>query len=126
MFKLWIKEIDDNNRITKHKTFEFQQEFDVRFLRTYIEVVCNDLKIETPILLNSHYITFNNFNRVRFAQSDFVDDIEFKFLNGEEEINKDGTKTLYLISERPIYTDEFDKMFTTFLNSNDSFSNYFG
>ena len=54
------------------------------------------------------------------------DNIEFKFLNGEEEIPNDGKRTLYIISERPIYTDEFDDMFTTFLNSNDYFANYFG
>ena len=83
MFRLWTKEIDDNNRIIKHKTFEFQQDFDVRFLHAYLEVVCNDLKIETPIMLNSHYVNFNNFNRVRFSQSDFVDEIEFKFLSIE-------------------------------------------
>ena len=83
MFKLWVKQIDDNNRITHHKTFEFQQDFDVRFLRAYIEFVCNELKIETPILLNSHYVTFNNFNRVRFAENDFVDSTEFKFLSIE-------------------------------------------
>ena len=83
MFKLWVKEINDNNRITRHKTFEFQQEFDVRFLRAYIEVVCNDLKIETPMILNSHYVTFNNFNRVRFAENDFIDSIEFKYLSIE-------------------------------------------
>lgn len=83
MFRLWAKEIDDNNRIIKHKTFEFQQDFDVKFLHAYLEVVCNDLKIETPIMLNSHYVNFNNFNRVRFSQSDFVDEIEFKFLSIE-------------------------------------------
>lgn len=83
MFKLWVKEIDDDNKIMHHKTFEFQQDFDVKFLRAYIEVICNDLKIETPMVLNSHYTTFNNFNHVRFSNSDFVDYIEFKYLTIE-------------------------------------------
>lgn len=83
MFKLWVKEIDDDNKIMHHKTFEFQQDFDVKFLRAYIEVICNDLKIETPMVLNSHYITFNNFNHVRFSNSDFVDYIDFKYLSVE-------------------------------------------
>ena len=83
MFRLWVKEIDDNNIIKKHKTYEFKQEFEVKFLREYLQVVCNDLKIETPIILNSHYVTFNNFNRVRFTQSDFIDEIEFTFLSVE-------------------------------------------
>lgn len=83
MFKLWVKEFDDNNRIIKHQSFEFEQDFDVRFLRAYIEVVCNELKIETPIILTSHYVTFNNFNRVKFSKSDFVDITDFNSLSIE-------------------------------------------
>ncbi len=83
MFKLWVKEFDDNNRITKHQSFEFEQDFDVRFLRAYIEVVCNELKIETPMILTSHYVTFNNFNRVKFSKSDFVDITDFNSLSIE-------------------------------------------
>ena len=80
MFKLWAKQFDDNNRIIKHKTFEFEQDFDVRLLHAYIEVICNEFKTETPILLTNHYVTFNNFNKVQFSQSDFVDIVEFKTL----------------------------------------------
>ena len=79
MFELWAKEYDENTKIIKHKTYKFEQDFDVRFLRAYVEVICNDLKIETPIILTSHYVTFNNFNKVRFSKSDFVDDIDFKY-----------------------------------------------
>ena len=81
MFKLWVKEYDGNSRITKHQTFEFQQDFDVKFLRAYIEVICNELKTETPIVLTSHYVTFNNFNSVKFSKNDFVDDVEFSCLS---------------------------------------------
>ena len=77
MFRLWAKEYDENNRIIKHQTFKFEQDYDVKFLHAYIEVICNELKIETPMLLTSHYITFNNFNRVKFIESDFVDSTEF-------------------------------------------------
>ena len=83
MFRLWAKEFDDNNRIILHKTFKFEQNFDVKFLHAYLEVICADLKIETPIMLTNHYITFNNFNRVKFTESDFVDSTEFKSLSIE-------------------------------------------
>ena len=83
MFKLWAKQYDDNNRITKHQTFEFGQDFDVRFLRAYIEVICNEFKTETPIILKSHYVTFNNFNRVKFSKNDFVDSVDFYSLSIE-------------------------------------------
>ena len=83
MFKLWAKQYDDNNRIIKHKTYEFSQDFDVRFLHAYLEVICGDLKIETPIILTNHYVTFNNFNKVRFSATDFVDAIDFKYFGIE-------------------------------------------
>ena len=83
MFKLWAKEYDDNNRIILHKTFKFEQDFDFRFLHAYLEVVCGDLKIETPMLLINHYVTVNNFNRVKFLENDFVDATEFKSLSIE-------------------------------------------
>lgn len=80
MFKLWAKEYDEDNRIIKHQTFTFQQEFDVKFLRAYIEVICSELKTETSIILTNHYVMFNNFNRVQFSKTDFVDNVDFKFL----------------------------------------------
>ncbi len=83
MFKLWAKQYDENNRMIKHQTFEFQQEFDVRLLHAYIEVICNEFKTETPIMLTSHYVTFNNFNKVKFTETDFVDSVEFKSLSIE-------------------------------------------
>ena len=83
MFKLWAKEYDENTRIILHKTFEFEQDFDVRLLHAYLSVVCNALKTETPILLTSHYVTFNNFNKVRFSKSDFVDEVDFWALSVE-------------------------------------------
>ena len=83
MFKLWAKEYDEDNRIIKNKTFEFKQDFDVRLLHAYLEVICNEFKTETPIMLTNHYVTFNNFNKVQFSQSDFIDSVEFKKLSIE-------------------------------------------
>ena len=83
MFRLWAKEYDDNNKIILHKTFKFEQDFDVKFLHAYLEVVCNELKIETPMLLTTHYIIFNNFNRIKFTETDFIDTTDFKFLTIE-------------------------------------------
>ena len=80
---MWTKKYDENNRIIEHKTYEFKQDFDVKFLHAYLEVICGDLKIETPIILKNHYITFNNFNRVKFVESDFIDSTDFKFLSVE-------------------------------------------
>lgn len=83
MFKLWAKEFDESGKIIKSHTFEFKQDFDVRLLRAYLEVICGEFKQETPMVLTNHYVNFNNFGRVRFSASDFVDHIDFKFLTVE-------------------------------------------
>lgn len=83
MFRLWAKEYDDKNEIIKNETFDFKQEFDVKYLFCYMQVVCNDLKTETPMVLTNHYAMFNNFNRVKFSKSDFVDKVEFNYLTVE-------------------------------------------
>ncbi|MBR4124134.1 MAG: hypothetical protein IKR12_01035 [Clostridia bacterium] len=83
MFKMWAKEYDDNHKIIKNQTFEFKQDFDVRHLYAYMTVICNEFKTETPMVLTSHYVTFNNFNKVKFSKSDFIDGVGFKFLSVE-------------------------------------------
>lgn len=80
MFRLWAKQYDDKGSVIKNQTFEFKQEFDVRYLVCYLQVICNEWKTETPMVLTNHYVTFNNFSRVKFVQSDFVDKVDFQYM----------------------------------------------
>lgn len=80
MFKIWAKQYDQNQRIIKNQTFEFKQDFDARYLNAYMQVICNEWKTETPMVLSSHILSFDNFNHARFSKSDFVDTVDFAFL----------------------------------------------
>ena len=42
--------------------------------------VCEELKIPTPVVLNSYAENFLNFNLVKFRQRDFVEEIAFDCL----------------------------------------------
>lgn len=80
MFKLWAKAYNENNKMINNQTFQFSQEFDVKYLNAYMQVICNEWKTETPIVLSYHVTTFNNFNQVKFTKNDFVDDVDFNYL----------------------------------------------
>ena len=83
MFRLWAKQYNQNNRIIKNDTFEFRQEFDIKLLNAYLQVICNEWKTECPIVLTSHFVGFDNFNSVRFSKNDFIDTVEFDFMTVE-------------------------------------------
>ena len=80
MFKLWATAYDENNKIIKNQTFAFKQNFDAGFLYQYMQVICSEWKIETPIVIKNHYSNIANFGHVRFSKSDFVDATDFKYL----------------------------------------------
>lgn len=80
MFKLWATAYDENNKIIKNQTFSFKQNFDAHFLYQYMQIICSELKIETPIVIKNHYSSLANFGHVKFLKSDFVDEVNFKYL----------------------------------------------
>ena len=83
MFKLWVKELGDNNNIKKQQTFEFKQDFDCRLLFAYMQIISNELKIETPVILSKHISEIEFFKRVIFLKSDFIDEVNFSKLEVE-------------------------------------------
>ena len=80
MFKLWVTAFDENNKMVKNQTFAFKQNFDARFLYQYMQVVCAEWKTETPVVLKSHFANIANFGHVKFLKSDFIDEIEYKYI----------------------------------------------
>ena len=80
MFSIWAKQLDDNNRIIKQDMFHFKQDFNGSLLYAYLQIVCGEWKIETPVVLKKHIEHFYNFNSVKFRKDDFIDDISFNSL----------------------------------------------
>lgn len=80
MFSIWAKELDEDNRIKKNEMFSFKQEFDEKLLYAYLQIVCNEWKIETPVVLSKHIVHFSEFNSVKFRKEDFIDEPHFTAL----------------------------------------------
>ncbi len=80
MFSIWAKQLDDNNRIKKQDMFHFKQEFDGQLLFAYLQIICNEWKIETPVVLTKHIVHFMGFNSVKFRKEDFIDETTFSSL----------------------------------------------
>ena len=80
MFSIWAKQLDEDNRIIKDEMFNFNQEFNEGLLYAYLQIVCNEWKIETPIVLSKHIIHFAEFNTIKFKKEDFIDKTDFNSL----------------------------------------------
>lgn len=80
MFSIWAKKMDEDNRIKKHQMFHFKQEFDEKLLFAYLQIVCSEWKIETPVVLTKHIVHFAEFNTVKFRKDDFIDQTDFNSL----------------------------------------------
>lgn len=80
MFAIWAKQLDDDGRILRHDTFKFKQEFQPEYLFAYLNIVCSEWKIETPVVLKKHIVYLAQFGSVKFVKDDFVDIIDFSAL----------------------------------------------
>ncbi len=83
MFKLHAKIIDDKNKLLQNELFSFYDFFESENLYTYMLKICEQFKIETPIVLSKHKNHLQEFNFTKFMASDFVDEINFKQLSVE-------------------------------------------
>ena len=81
MIKLWGKILKDN-KIKKDYTISIE-EFSFENLYDYLKDMCYNLKIETPIILPKHLRQFEEYSITRFYSGDFIDYIDFDFLQIE-------------------------------------------
>jgi len=81
MKKIWSKILKDN-KIQKDSTLSLE-EFSFESLYDYLKKICYNLKIETPIVLPKHLNQFEEYSMTRFTSSDFIDYIDFDFLQLE-------------------------------------------
>ena len=76
MVKIWAKVIKDD-KIVKQYTFELCEAIDYSLFFDYLEDICSNLDIGTPVLLKTHLFNYAKYNTVRFIQDDFVEKINF-------------------------------------------------
>lgn len=79
MKKMWAK-IMKENRIKKDCVIEVDKN---TTLYDNLKEVCYILNLETPIILKKHKFEIIDYNITRFRKSDFVDSIDFDYLQIE-------------------------------------------
>ena len=79
MIRLWAKIMIDH-RIKKDLIYESIEHYSRDTLFSHISEICHQLDIPTPVIINAHYLTYENFNNIKFVPRDFVENIDFDSL----------------------------------------------
>ena len=86
MLKLWAKVMIDG-KIKKDTLYETIENYSRESFFDHISELCYNLNIPTPILIDSHYYNYENFNNIKFLPRDFVESINFDYLFIENALN---------------------------------------
>lgn len=76
MVRLWAK-VMKNNKIKKDMIYESIDTFRIQDFYLYIQQICHELDIGSPVVLHSHEQNFLNFNNCSFLPRDFVESVNF-------------------------------------------------
>lgn len=81
MFKLWAKKFD-KNRMIQDMTVENGDPNLNRTKKIFdaIDTVCYEFDLSTPIWLDSNIREFKKSDRVKFNKDNFIDSIDFDYL----------------------------------------------
>lgn len=82
MFRIWGKVIKDN-RLVKDYTACIDDESLTRTKKVYtaLDMICHELDLSTPIWLKANQNDFIKFARTRFSQDNFIEQIDFDYLD---------------------------------------------
>lgn len=80
MFRLWAKEFKDNRMI--RDTVICEESMDTRTHKIFraLDSVCYEFDLSNPIWLDSTIQEFKRHSKARFYQDNFVDSIDFDYL----------------------------------------------
>lgn len=76
MIKIWAK-VMKNHKIQRQFVFEKDGEIDYSEFFDYLREICENLDIPTPVLIKTHLFNYAKYNNLRFAPSDFVEQVDF-------------------------------------------------
>ncbi len=79
MLKIWAKIMVDH-KIKKDIIYESMENYSRETFFDHVSEICYQLNIPTPVLINAHYHTYENFNNIKFLPRDFVESIDFDYL----------------------------------------------
>lgn len=77
MVRLWGKMLI-NEKVVKDHMLEKDENFSIVNFIEYVEEMCYQLDIPTPVILKYHVKNFFDFNNVKFLPRDFLEEIRFE------------------------------------------------
>lgn len=79
--RIWVKVFDDNAHMLNSETIEdYSDETRTHKVFNALHEACNRLDLGKPIWLDSNIAEFKRLAKTRFYQDNFVEEIEFEFL----------------------------------------------
>lgn len=76
MFKIYAKLITDN-KVNLDYVYELKNEFAIHDFFEYIQEICAQLDVPTPIILTKHIKNFLIFDSTTFLPEDFVESFPY-------------------------------------------------
>lgn len=85
MFRIWCKCFDDGGHLLKDVVIVNDSPDMSRTGKIFdaIDKVCIEFDLSRPIWLDSNIAAFKRYSKVRFTQDNFIDSIDFEFLEIE-------------------------------------------
>ena len=74
--KYWVKTVK-GEKILKNRIVEMDIKLSKASFSTFVREVCLEIDEPTPIVVDSQFYNFNEFNVVRFKASDYVESVPF-------------------------------------------------
>lgn len=80
MFRLWAKEFKENRMLRDITVEDDREETRTHKIFQALDKVCYDFDLSKPIWLETTIAEFKRHAKTRFYQDNFVDEIEFDYL----------------------------------------------
>ena len=90
--RIWAKIIKIDTKIYKDYVYDCDLDLTQDNLEEILRKICYHFDISTPILLKANYNHFVKFNNLKFFPSDFIDSVDFRYMEIEEIFEKKNTQ----------------------------------
>ena len=78
--RIWVKVFDDTHMINSETIEDYSEETRTHKIFKALEEACNRLDLGKPIWLDANVAEFQRLAKTRFYQDNFVEEIEFDYL----------------------------------------------
>lgn len=80
MFRMWAKEFHNNHLVKDTVIIDESDETRTHKVFAALEKTCHEFDLAIPIWLDKNVREFKNFSKTRFYQDNFIEEIDFDFL----------------------------------------------